>query len=155
MPAQVAIVIPCYRVRGQILDVLSRIGPECQAIYVVDDCCPEQSGRWVQQQCHDPRVQVLFHESNQGVGGAVITGYRRAIAAGDTVIVKVDGDGQMDPRLVPAFVAPILRGHADYTKGNRFFRIQDVKQMPFVRLIGNAGLSFLTKLSSGYWNLFD
>ena len=98
---------------------------------------------------------MIYHAVNQGVGGAVLTGYRAAIDAGAEVIVKVDGDGQMDPALIPAFIAPILRGEADYTKGNRFFEIETVQQMPLIRLIGNAGLSFLTKLSSGYWNLFD
>lgn len=151
----VAVVIPCYRVAGQVLSVLSAIGPECHRIYVVDDACPEQSGRLVQRECKDPRVQVLFHDANQGVGGAVITGYRRAMADGATVIVKIDGDGQMDPALLPLFVYPILHGMADYTKGNRFFDIEGVRVMPKVRLLGNAALSFLTKMSSGYWNLFD
>ena len=72
-----------------------------------------------------------------------------------SVVVKVDGDGQMDPRLIPSFVYPILRGEADYTKGNRFFDLESVRTMPRFRLLGNAILSFMTKLSSGYWNLFD
>ena len=84
-----------------------------------------------------------------------MTGYRAAIAEGVDIIVKVDGDGQMDPALIPRFVAPILAGEADYTKGNRFFDLERIAQMPRMRLFGNAGLSLLTKLSSGYWNLFD
>lgn len=152
---RIAVVIPSYKVRDHILSVISKIGPEVCAIYVVDDCCPDGSGNVVENKCGDSRVVVIRHVENQGVGGAVMTGYQAAIDAGAGIIVKVDGDGQMDPRLIPYFVAPILRGVADYTKGNRFFDLENVRAMPFVRLMGNAALSFLTKLSSGYWNLFD
>lgn len=86
---------------------------------------------------------------------AVMTGYRAAIADGMSVIVKIDGDGQMDPTLLPGFIAPILRGEADYTKGNRFWDLRHIQRMPLVRRIGNLGLSFLAKLSSGYWDVFD
>jgi len=151
----IAVVIPCYKVTRHILGVIDGIGPEVGRIYVVDDKCPDNSGDFVSANCRDPRVTVLRHEENQGVGGAVMTGYRAAIEDGASVIVKVDGDGQMDARLIPAFVAPILAGEADYTKGNRFFSLEHIRQMPPMRLFGNAMLSFLTKLSSGYWDLFD
>lgn len=151
----VAVVIPCHRVRDRVMDVLARIGPEVGRIFVVDDACPEATGRYVQEHCRDSRVEVVFHAVNQGVGGAVMTGYRWAMAAGAAVIVKVDGDGQMDPALIPRFVAPILEGRADYTKGNRFHNVEDVRTMPAARLIGNAGLSFLSKASTGYWQVFD
>jgi glycosyltransferase involved in cell wall biosynthesis len=98
---------------------------------------------------------VVRHAANQGVGGAVLTGYRQALAAGADVIVKLDGDGQMDPALIDQFVAPIAEGRADYVKGNRFHNIEDVRAMPAARLLGNAALSFLTKLSAGYWHVFD
>ena len=84
-----------------------------------------------------------------------MAGYRAAIAAGADVIVKVDGDGQMDPRLLPYFCAPIIEGRADYTKGNRFFDLTHIGHMPFTRIFGNAVLSFMAKISSGYWNIFD
>jgi glycosyltransferase involved in cell wall biosynthesis len=151
----VAVVIPSYKVTRSILGVIDRIGPEVQRIYVVDDCCPDGSGRLVEQRCRDPRVRVLFHDSNRGVGGATMTGYRQAIVDGAEVIVKVDGDGQMDPALIARFVKPILEGGADYTKGNRFYRVEDLRDMPAVRTIGNAVLSFLAKLSTGYWDLLD
>lgn len=151
----IAVVIPCYKVSSHILGVIGRIGPEVGLIVVVDDCCPEKSGSLVERSCVDPRVRVVYHKENQGVGGAVMTGYRVAVESGAAVIVKIDGDGQMAPELVPVFAAPILNGEADYTKGNRFFDVETVRQMPTVRLVGNAGLSFLTKMSSGYWNLFD
>jgi glycosyltransferase involved in cell wall biosynthesis len=122
---------------------------------VVDDKCPDGSGALVRSNCTDPRVRVIEHAENQGVGGAVMTGYQAAIAEGMDVIVKVDGDGQMDPLLIPQFVLPILNGEADYTKGNRFFNLEQIGAMPPIRLFGNAVLSLMTKLSSGYWDLFD
>jgi dolichol-phosphate mannosyltransferase len=151
----IAVVIPSYKVTRHILGVICRIGPEVTRIYVIDDKCPDGSGQFVRAHCTDPRVVVLEHAANEGVGGAVITGYRAAIADGATVIVKVDGDGQMDASLIPAFVAPILAGEADYTKGNRFFNLEQIGQMPPLRLFGNAVLSLMTKVSSGYWDLFD
>jgi dolichol-phosphate mannosyltransferase len=143
--ARVAVVIPCFRVAEQIESVLRRIGPEVTAVYCVDDASPDHSsdiiGRVIRT---DARVHLLTHACNQGVGAAVATGYRQALADGAEVIVKLDGDGQMDPSLIPRLIAPICAGEADSASG-----------MPLTRLIGNAGLSLLTKLSSGYWQLFD
>jgi len=155
MPSSIGVVIPTYKVRDHILGVIGEIGAEVSRIYVVDDCCPHGSGELVAANRSDTRVVVLRHEVNQGVGGAVMTGYRAAIADGIHIIVKIDGDGQMDPALIPNFVAPIAEGTADYAKGNRFFDLERIRSMPAMRLLGNAGLSFLTKLSSGYWDLFD
>jgi dolichol-phosphate mannosyltransferase len=151
----IAVVIPSYKVRNHILSVIDQIGPMVGRIYVVDDCCPDSSGDFVALNCKDERVTVLRHQVNQGVGGAVITGYQSAIEDGMEVIVKIDGDGQMDSDLIPYFVGPILAGEADYTKGNRFFDLEKIGAMPMGRLFGNAVLSFMTKLSSGYWDLFD
>ena len=152
---RIAVVIPCYRVAAQILGVIERIGPEVGWIIAVDDACPEHSADVIERGCCDPRVTVLRHKENQGVGGAVMTGYTYAISLRAEAVVKLDGDGQMDPALIPKLCEPLLRGRADYVKGNRFYRVSDVSEMPTVRLLGNAGLSFLTKLSSGYWHLFD
>jgi dolichol-phosphate mannosyltransferase len=152
---RIAVVIPCYRVASSIGQVLAQIGPEVQRIYCVDDACPDDSGKRVQAQFPDPRVEVLFHPTNLGVGGATITGVKRALSEGADIIVKIDGDGQMDPRLIGRFLRPILAGRADFTKGNRFFRLESLKPMPWARLLGNAALSFLTKLSSGYWYVMD
>ena len=151
----VAVVIPCYRVTRHILEVLARIGPEVTGIYCVDDGCPDGSGRIVEEQSRDPRVKVLRHSENRGVGGATITGYRAALAAGYDIVLKIDGDGQMDPASAPSFIAPIRQGWCDYTKGNRFFHSDVLRRMPPIRLVGNAGLSILTKMSSGYWNIID
>ncbi|MEX5683702.1 glycosyltransferase family 2 protein [Pseudomonas silesiensis] len=152
---KIAVVIPSYKVKKHILKVISEIGSEVQRIYVVDDLCPEGSGSFVKEKCKDERVKVIWHEANQGVGGAVMSGYRAAIEDEMEIIVKVDGDGQMDPSLIPHFIEPIVSGQADYTKGNRFFDLESVRSMPKMRLFGNAVLSFMTKMSSGYWDLFD
>lgn len=154
-PAKISVVIPAYKVKNHILQVIGEIGGEVSRIYVIDDCCPEGSGKFVREHCTDTRVVVIYNTVNLGVGGAVMAGYRAAIADGMDVIVKVDGDGQMDPALIPNFIEPILAGEADYTKGNRFFDLEEIRAMPKVRLFGNAVLSLMTKLSSGYWDLFD
>ena len=152
---KIAVTITSYKVRAHVLDVIARIPPKVQRIYVVDDKCPQHSGELVEEQCRDPRVRVIFHEENQGVGGAVSSGYRAAIEEGMDIVVKVDGDGQMDPALIPHFTGPIERGRADYTKGNRFYRPESLKGMPPIRLFGNAALSFINKLSTGYWSIMD
>lgn len=154
-PARIAVVLPCYRVRRHILDVIDRIGPEVCRIYVVDDCCPENTGDAVERETTDPRVRVLRNPVNLGVGGAVMHGYRQAVADQMDVIVKIDGDGQMDPHLVPRLVSPILTGQADYVKGNRFYDLSQIKRMPTARIVGNAILSFMSKFSTGYWGIFD
>jgi dolichol-phosphate mannosyltransferase len=155
MPEKISVVIPCYRVASQILDVLGKIGPDVDAIYVVDDACPQGTANLVQEKCEDARVIVLSHEANLGVGGATITGYRRAIVDGADIVVKLDGDGQMDPANIEQLIRPIRDGLADYAKGNRFFDPEYVVSMPKMRLFGNAVLSLFAKLSTGYWDLFD
>lgn len=151
----VAVVVPCYRVAAHIDGVLATMGPEVTRIYCVDDACPERTGEHIAATCRDPRVVVLHNPRNLGVGGATMAGFARALADGVDIAVKVDGDGQMDPALIPNFLRPILEGRADYTKGNRFFDLSYLKPMPAVRLFGNAVLSLLTKLSTGYWNIAD
>jgi glycosyltransferase involved in cell wall biosynthesis len=152
---KIAVVIPSYRVREHIKTVIERIGREVSSIYVVDDACPEGSGDYVEEQVHDPRVTVLRTGTNVGVGGATLTGMARAASDGADIIVKIDGDGQMDPALIPSFVGVITLGEADYSKGNRFFEPEGLSQMPIGRLLGNAALSFLAKFSTGYWQTFD
>lgn len=151
----IAVVIPCYKAQRHILSVIDKIGPEVSRIYVVDDCCPESTGDFVTAHSLDRRVVVLRNARNLGVGGAMITGYQASLADGAEIIVKIDGDDQMDPALLPQFVQPILDGEADYTKGNRFFDLEGVRSMPKIRLYGNAILSLMAKLSTGYWDLFD
>lgn len=154
-PPRIAVIIPSYRVTETILDVIDRVGEECWRIYVVDDACPDGSGDVVEAECRDPRVRVLRNERNLGVGGAVIRGYDAALEDDATILVKIDGDGQMAPELLPSFVHPILDGRADYTKGNRFHDLGRIDQMPLIRILGNAALTFMTKISAGYWDIFD
>ncbi|NCB85575.1 MAG: glycosyltransferase family 2 protein [Bacteroidia bacterium] len=155
MNPKIAVIIPCYKVSNYISDVLSLIGPEVDRIYIVDDSCPEKTANIVEKYFQEDRITVIRHERNQGVGGAVISGYKAAIDDEMEILVKIDGDGQMDPRLVLNFIIPIANGEADYTKGNRFFDLEELRSMPKMRLFGNAVLSLMSKLSSGYWNLFD
>ncbi len=153
---RIAVVIPCYHVERFIVDVLQAIGPEVWRVYCVDDASTDETAELVEQvSCCDPRIQLIRRQQNGGVGAAVMDGYRAAIKDGAEVIVKVDGDGQTDPILIPRFCEPILNGTADYVKGNRFFFLEGVRSMPWIRLVGNAGLSFLTKMSTGYWDIFD
>lgn len=152
---KVAVVIPCYKCKKHILSVISACPEGVTRIYVVDDCCPEGTGKFVSETCRDRRVTILFQPQNSGVGGAVMVGYAAAINDGMDILVKIDGDGQMDPKLIDNFIRPLERGRADYAKGNRFWNVDDVKGMPKIRLFGNAVLSFMNKLSSGYWNVFD
>jgi glycosyltransferase involved in cell wall biosynthesis len=152
---KIHVVIPAYKVENHILDVLGRIGSEVEKIFVIDDHCPNGSGKLVAENVKDARVEVIYHAENLGVGGAVSTGYAAALAAGADVVVKVDGDGQMFPEDIPRLVRPILEEEADYAKGNRFDSLDDLYKMPRVRIFGNAVLSFWSKLSSGYWKITD
>jgi dolichol-phosphate mannosyltransferase len=152
---RIAVVIPAYRCRDQIKGVLAGIGPEVSEIFLVDDACPEKTGEHARSHFKDTRLKVLMRDSNGGVGAAVKAGIQAALASGAEIIVKLDGDGQMDARLVAALVEPIQQGLADVCKGNRFWDIEYVSAMPIVRLLGNSVLSFVNKGVSGYWNLMD
>lgn len=152
---RIAVVIPCFRVSRQIMDVLARVGPEVARIFVVDDACPERTGDLVERESADPRVSVLRHHDNGGVGAAMVTGYRAALAGDADIVVKVDGDGQMDPAFLPAMIRPIVAGRADYAKGNRFYDLELLRAMPWLRLFGNAVLSLVNKVASGYWDVMD
>lgn len=154
-PSGVAVVLPCYRVRDSVLAVLAEIPAWVEHIFVVDDACPEGSGREVERVCCDPRCRVIFHERNLGVGGAMRTGMRAALAAGATIIAKVDGDGQMDPRRLGDLVRPLATGRADYAKGNRFYDLSALAAMPPARRFGNLALTLLVKAASGYWDVSD
>jgi glycosyltransferase involved in cell wall biosynthesis len=153
--AAVWLVVPCYRVRDHILRVIDRAPGWMQGIVCVDDACPDRSGDFIAASNTDSRVTVLRLPKNLGVGGATLAGYAEAVRRGARVIVKVDGDDQMDLDYAAQLVAPILLGEADYAKGNRFTSLSHLTTMPTVRVIGNALLSFAAKLSTGYWNIFD
>lgn len=153
--AGVWLVVPCYRVTAHILDVIAKTPAWVDGIVCIDDACPDHSGDFIERNNKDPRVVVVRLAQNQGVGGATMAGYREAIARGGQVLVKVDGDDQMDLGYIAHLIAPILLGEADYAKGNRFTSISHLATMPAIRVLGNAALSFAAKLSTGYWNIFD
>lgn len=150
----IAVVIPCYNCADHIAQVIKTLPSLVTNIYVVDDACPQGSGK-AAKKVSNKRLKVINHKKNQGVGGAVLTGYRQALADGADIIVKMDGDGQMDPAQLPALIAPLQNGAADYAKGNRFQDFQALRSMPKQRLVLNSLLSFMVKLSSGYWRLLD
>ena len=149
------LIVPCYKVRDHVLRVIAKTPRWVEGIVCVDDACPEQSGDFIEANTTDPRVTVIRLARNQGVGGATLAGYAEAVRRGARVLVKVDGDDQMDLAYAAQLVAPILLGEADYAKGNRFTSISHLTTMPTVRVLGNALLSFAAKLSTGYWNIFD
>lgn len=152
--AKVAVVVPAYRDAQHVPTVIRGIPPWITRIYVVDDACPHKSGD-AAEAAGDPRVTVIRREANGGVGAAVKTGYRQALADGYDVVVKMDGDDQMDPAHLKALLAPILSGQADYAKGDRFKDLKALAQMPPVRLFGNRALTFLVRAASGYWRMCD
>ena len=151
---KIAVVIPAYRAAAQVATVIRGVPDWIKRIYVIDDACPEHSGD-AAKAAGDPRVMVLRRQQNGGVGAAVKTGYRQALADGFDIVVKMDADDQMDPTYLKALLKPILAGRADYTKGNRFRDLKALRQMPSVRLLGNSVLTFLVKAASGYWQMMD
>ena len=155
-PTQIVAVVPAYRVEGQIEAVLRGLPPFLTQIVVVDDASTDTTAALVQAAAkRDRRIILLQHKHNQGVGGAMITGFRRALELGAQIIVKIDGDGQMDVRYLPDLITPLTLGRADYAKGNRFRDSAALRRMPLIRRIGNIGLGFLAKAATGYWNVFD
>lgn len=151
---RIAVVIPAYKVTERIREVVSRTPRWVYRIFVVDDACPQDSGS-AAETMRDPRVVVLRHSENRGVGAATRTGFRAAVDAGCHIAVKIDGDGQMDPTMLETIVTPLLREEAALAKGNRFWHVQALREMPRIRLLGNVFLSFLLKMASGHWHVFD
>jgi dolichol-phosphate mannosyltransferase len=153
---RIAAVVPAYRVEREIEAVLCELPSYIKHVIVVDDCSPDRTAELVAALAQrDPRIILLRHEQNRGVGGAMVTGFQRALELDAQVIVKIDGDGQMDVSRLPELLRPLLLGKADYAKGNRFRDFAALRRMPISRRIGNMGLAFLSKAATGYWNLFD
>jgi len=150
----VAVVVPAYRVEDRIEEVLRTIPPWVRTVVVVDDASPDATAERVARVA-DSRVRLIRHPENRGVGGATVTGMRAALDAGADLVVKMDGDGQMDPVHLPELLAPLLDHTADLAKGNRYQRLGSLEGMPWVRRLGNAALTFLLKAASGHWRMFD
>ena len=153
--ATIAIVIPCYKVSKHLPSVVDSIPVWIDKIYLVDDACPEKSVANLLELNSDVRISGIFLQTNLGVGGAVKQGYRSCLNDGIDIVVRIDGDGQMDLEKLPKLLEPIISDGASFAKGNRFFNIEDLVRMPKRRLVGNLGLSFFSKFSTGYWDIFD
>lgn len=152
----IAVVIPAYNEAAHIVDVLRGLPTWIRHIIVVDDASRDGTADVVDGLAEeDERVVLIRHERNAGVGGAMISGFRKARELQAQIVVKMDGDGQMSPDHLPRLLAPLVAGEADFTKGNRFHDFAALAQMPLLRRAGNMGLSFLTKASVGYWRCFD
>jgi glycosyltransferase involved in cell wall biosynthesis len=150
----VAVVVPAFNEERAIAAAIETVPDFVDRIIVVDDASRDGTGACASRYSSG-RVDVLRHLTNRGVGGAIVTGYRRALAIGVDVAAVMAGDGQMDPADLPALLDPIADGRADYTKGNRFLSPSVWGVMPWTRILGNVLLSTATKLTSGYWHVFD
>lgn len=152
----IAVVIPCYNVARHIEDVIRHLPRDIAWIIAVNDCSKDETEvillRLAQE---DKRIIYIKHETNQGVGGAMLTGYAKSMEVGATITIKIDGDDQMDSTYIEALLKPLHNDTADFTKGNRFRDLKALRSMPFIRRVGNLGLSFLIKAASGYWNIYD
>jgi len=152
---QIWVVIPAFNLTREVIELINSIPKMVSKILVIDDACPNNSGKVVEKFCKDSRVSVYYNQENLGVGGAVKKGYKIAREKGAKIVIKLDGDGQMNPAEIPKLIEPILNNEADYTKGNRFYTLNSLKAMPKKRLFGNAILNFMSKISTGYWNISD
>ena len=149
---KIAVIIPAYKVKAQIRSVVESIPSFVDYIIVVNDACPEDSYKEIS---HMKDVIIIHNKKNLGVGGAMISGYKKAIELGADIGVKLDGDGQMDPIRIQELISPIILDGFDYAKGNRFQDFSALKSMPKIRLFGNGVLSFWQKAVSGYWKIIN
>ena len=152
----ITVVIPCYNVSRHIESVIKNLPQEVDWIIAVNDVSKDDTGNVLLRLKENYKnLIVIEHATNQGVGGAMITGYKRSLELDSDITIKIDGDDQMDSSNIPMLIKPLIEGKADYTKGNRFRDFKALKQMPAIRRMGNLGLSFLIKAASGYWNIFE
>jgi dolichol-phosphate mannosyltransferase len=151
---RVAAVVPALNEAAHIGDVLRHMPPCVDDVIVVDDGSTDGTAA-AAEAAGDPRVQIIRHPVPGGVGRATVAGAQRALEIGADLVVKVDGDGQMDPAQITVLLEPLVRNGYDYAKGNRFLHPIALRQMPRHRLVGNFLMTFLTKLASGYWHIFD
>lgn len=153
----VSVVVPCFNEERLIARVLETMPDFVDRIFVVDDLSTDETAEVAESYAkrQPERIALIRHRVNQGVGGAIASGYKAAREARMDVTVVMAGDAQMDPADLPAIVEPVAAGQVDYTKGNRLFTGEAWSMIPRVRYLGNAMLSLLTKIASGYWNVAD
>ncbi|MDV3104095.1 glycosyltransferase family 2 protein [Thermococcus waiotapuensis] len=153
---KIGVVVPAYNEEALIGETLSGIPDYVDRIYVVDDGSKDRTSEIVREFIKkDPRITLIQHEKNEGVGKSIIDGYKIALKEGMDIVAVMAGDNQMDPKYLPDLLDPIVEGKADYTKGNRLLGPEYVRNMPKFRYLGNMILTFLTKIASGYWHLMD
>ena len=152
----IAVVIPCFNVASHIEDVIRNLPPDVSWIIAVNDRSADDTENiLLRLQQENKKIIYIKHEKNQGVGGSMLTGFKKSIELNCDITIKIDGDGQMDASYIPEFIKPIKEDKADFTKGNRFRDLNALRKMPLIRRFGNLGLSFMIKAASGYWNIFD
>jgi glycosyltransferase involved in cell wall biosynthesis len=152
----IAVIVPAYNEEKLIGKVLKTIPDFIDRIVVVDDASTDQTGEVVKaHQQEDSRILYLRHPNNEGVGGAIVTGYKWARDNEISISVVMAGDAQMDPKDLPELLDPVVEGEVDYSKGNRLFTGKAWRVIPKTRYLGNGILSFLTKIASGYWHVAD
>jgi glycosyltransferase involved in cell wall biosynthesis len=151
---RVAVVVPAHDEQELIAETLRGIPDFVDRVFVVDDASTDATGE-LARATGDPRVEVLVRAENGGVGAAIVTGYERALADGIDVTCVMAADNQMDPSELRSLVEPVARGEVDYAKANRLFTGEAWRVIPRSRYLGNAVLSFLTKIASGYWHVAD
>jgi glycosyltransferase involved in cell wall biosynthesis len=152
----IAVVIPCYKVETHIQKVVAEIPDYVTSIILVNDASPDKTGEILDTLAiENPKITVLHHTENQGVGGAMITGFQEAVKQNHEVVVKIDGDGQMNIAYFEKMLQAVFEEKYNFVKGNRFFDRKMLRTMPAIRRLGNIGMGFLIKMASGYWNIFD
>jgi len=149
----IGIVIPAYNEENLILKTLESIPSYVDKVYVTDDCSTDRTSDLVMS-FNDPRVELVRHDKNTGVGGAIVTGFKKALRDNIDIVTIMAGDNQMDSRYLPKLLIPIINGETDFTKGNRLKK-DYWKGMSKFRLFGNKILSLLNKIVSGYWTISD
>lgn len=152
---KIGVAIPCYMGGDITLKLIEDLISYVDLIVLIDDKCPLNTGKKVQDKFDDSKIEVIFNKENLGVGGATKKGFNRLIKKECEIIIKMDADYQMEPADIPKLVKPIIKNECESTKGNRFIHTESLLKMPKIRLIGNTFLSYLSKLSTGYWEIFD
>jgi glycosyltransferase involved in cell wall biosynthesis len=153
----IGVVVPAHNEETQIARVIDTM-PDCvDRIVIVDDCSKDRTSETVSKYLEAPssRIVLIRHEVNQGVGGAIATGYKWCRDNEVSIAVVMAGDGQMDPKDLPTLLDPLVDGRADYSKGNRLVTGEAFRKIPKIRFFGNMMLSLLTKIASGYWHVAD
>ena len=152
----ITVVIPCYNVSRHIAEVIRNLPADVTWIIAVNDLSKDNTWNILSDiQKENKKLITITHEKNQGVGGTMLTGFKKSLELNSDITIKMDGDDQMDSSYIPELIKPLIDNKADYTKGNRFRDFKSLKKMPIIRRIGNLGLSFFIKAASGYWNIFD